>query len=92
MYTDAYPATCQAAVDQNCCAAETACGADPGCTAYVTCANACPFPHTDGCLNDCQKTPGVTAEGLVKLNDLASCGKKSPAPEGGASAKCDWPK
>ncbi|MGO9837229.1 MAG: hypothetical protein ACLP1X_23790 [Polyangiaceae bacterium] len=84
-----FPSSCQTVADHFCCTQEQACAANADCINLVKCANACPAPRQDSCVNACGPADAATPPGAAELNAIADC--SSTAPDGGWPASCDWP-
>jgi hypothetical protein len=79
-------ATCQAWMDQNCCAQAKACSNDVACSSFVACVNACPVPRQDACTSACGAMPPAA------LDELGACTKQSPpAVATKIPNQCEWP-
>jgi hypothetical protein len=78
------PASCQPALDQNCCDQQKACAGNADCVNIVACLNACPKPRQDACVNACLPTdPNNIAAGYADGVQICSV---LHTPSG-----CGWP-
>jgi hypothetical protein len=87
-YPPDYPPLCQTNLDDACCSQETACADNAACFDLIDCANACPTPRQDSCVNACANgDAGVAAE----FTALQSCSSAATPAVGVPAGACDWP-
>ena len=76
---------CEAWADQNCCLEQQACAAEPGCSAWVACVDACVAPRQAACIDACGAPP-------ASLASFGNCSKQvPPAVVAAIPDGCEWP-